>query len=215
MSKSLGNFVSPDDLVEKYGLDQVRYFLMRELPFGNDGNLSHRAIVNRINGDLTNDLGNLVQRVLSMIQQYCGGRIPRPGELEADDGKLLEAYDALLVAQRGFMERQEIHLALGELWRVIGKANRYVDAMAPWELRKTDEERTATVLFVLAESIRHVAVLCQPFMPDAAGRILDQLAVEEGRRGFAFLGTAGALDPGTTLPKPVGVFPRYVEKEVA
>ena len=186
MSKSLGNFVSPDDLVEKYGLDQVRYFLMRELPFGNDGNLSHRAIVNRINSDLTNDLGNLVQRVLSMIQQYCSGRIPRPGELEADDGKLLKAYDALLVAQRGFMERQEIHLALGELWRVIGKANRYVDAMAPWELRKTDEERTATVLFVLAESIRHVAVLCQPFMPDAAGRILDQLAVGGGAPWLCF-----------------------------
>ena len=215
MSKSLGNFIPPHDMIEKYGLDQTRYFMMRELPFGNDGDLSHRAIVNRINSDLTNDLGNLVQRVLSMIQQYCGGRIPRPGALEGADGKLLEACDTLLIALRGLMARQEIHVALGELWRVIGEANRYVDAMAPWQLRKTDSGRAATVLYVLAEVIRHVAVLCQPFTPDAAGRILDQLAVEEGHRGFASLGKTGALEPGTSLPKPVGVFPRYVENEVA
>ena len=212
MSKSLGNFISPDDLVAHYGVDPVRYFLLRELPFGNDGDFSHRAMVNRLNGDLANDLGNLVQRVLSMINRNCDTALPAPGDFTAADGDLLTGARALHQSLQRTMERQEIHTALIELWRIVGEANRYVDAQAPWELRKSDVARMGTVLYVVAETLRHVAILLQPFTPDAAGRILDQLAVSEDKRRFADLGEAGALTPGTELPKPEGVFPRYVEK---
>ena len=212
MSKSLGNFIAPRDLVAHYGVDPVRYFLMRELPFGNDGDFSHRAMVNRLNGDLANDLGNLVQRVLSMINRNCDAALPAPGDFTTADDDLLTGAHALHPSLQPAMGRQEIHTALIELWRIVGEANRYVDAQAPWELRKSDAARMGTVLYVVAETLRHVAILLQPFTPGAAARILDQLAVNEDKRGFADLGGAGALTPGTKLPKPEGVFPRYVEK---
>ena len=213
ISKSLGNVVEPLGLVERYGLDQVRYFMLREVPFGNDGDFSSSAMVGRINGDLANDFGNLVQRVLSMIARNCGGRVPTPGELTGDDKALLDAADGLLDTMREHLLVQEFHAALAAEWRVIGQANRYVDAQAPWALRKSDPARMDTVLYVLAETIRHLAILAQPVTPNAAGRILDQLAVGAETRGFACLGPAGALAPGTPLPKPEGVFPRFVEAE--
>jgi methionyl-tRNA synthetase len=212
MSKSLGNFISPHDLVAHYGVDPVRYFLMRELPFGNDGDFSHRAMVNRLNGDLANDLGNLVQRVLSMINRNCHAALPAPEDFIAADGDLLAGARALHPSLQRAIARQEIHTALIELWRIVGEANRYVDAQAPWELRMSDPARMGTVLYVVAETVRHLAILLQPFTPDAAGRILDQLAVVDDKRRFADLGMAGALTPGTKMPKPEGVFPRYVEK---
>ncbi|MSP52182.1 MAG: methionine--tRNA ligase [Alphaproteobacteria bacterium] len=211
MSKSLGNFIAPSALVGKYGLDAVRYFLMRELPFGADGDYSHRAMVGRLNGDLANDLGNLVQRVLSFVAKNCGAKVPSPGTLTTDDDRLLDASETLLDRARALIDRQELHLVLEEIWRVIGDANRYVDAQAPWALRKSDPLRMATVLYVLAETIRRIAILVQPFMPTAAGRILDQLAVPGDRRTFTALVDAPALVPGVALPKPEGVFPRYVE----
>ena len=206
MSKSLGNFIPPHEIVEKYGVDAVRYFMMRELPFGNDGDFSHRAMVHRLNGDLANDLGNLVQRVLSMINRNCGGRIPAPAQLGEEDRALMSAGAALLGETRELMRRQEISVALATIWRVVGEANRYVAAMAPWELSRSDRERMATVLFTAAETIRRIAVLLQPFVPDAAGRILDQLAVAGDQRRFAATQGAPRLAPGTTLPKPVGGF---------
>ncbi len=211
MSKSLGNFIPPQEIVERYGVDPVRYFMMRELRFGSDGDFSHRAMVHRLNSDLANDLGNLVQRVLSMINRNCDAQIPTPAEFTDDDDGLLTTSEALLPETRALMQRQEISVALEAIWRVIGDANRYVDAMAPWELRKGDPERMATVLFTLAETIRRIAVLLQPFIPDAAGRILDQLAVSDDRRSFVATQGAPRLKAGTALPKPVGVFPRYVE----
>ena len=212
MSKSLGNFIAPHEIVEKYGVDPVRYFMMRELPFGKDGDFSHRAVVHRLNSDLANDLGNLVQRVLSMINRHCDARIPAPGELGDADRALLKASEALLPETRQLMRRQEISVALEAVWRVIGEANRYVDAMAPWRLREHDRTRMASVLFTLAEAIRRIAVMLQPFVPDAAGRILDQLAVAPDQRRFATVEGAPRLQAGTALPKPVGVFPRYVEE---
>ena len=212
MSKSLGNFIAPHEIVEKYGVDAVRYFLMRELPFGKDGDFSHRAVVHRLNSDLANDLGNLVQRVLSMINRHCDARVPAPGELGDADAALLRAGEALLAETRLLMRRQEISVALEAVWRVIGEANRYVDAMAPWRLRERDRTRMASVLFTLAETIRRIAVLLQPFVPAAAGRILDQLAVASDQRSFATVQGAPQLQAGTALPKPVGVFPRYVEE---
>ncbi|MFQ5784958.1 MAG: methionine--tRNA ligase [Alphaproteobacteria bacterium] len=212
ISKSLGNVIDPLALIDHYGLDQVRYFLLREVPFGNDGDFSHRAMVARMNGDLANDFGNLAQRVLSMINRDCGARIPEPGPLvDADESLLDEAY-GLLDDLRRHIAVQAFHGALTRFWEVIGAANRYVDEQAPWSLRKSDPARMATVLYVLAETIRHLATLAQPFTPIGAAKILDQLAVAEEARQFARLGPGGALVPGTLLPKPEGVFPRYVEE---
>jgi len=212
ISKSLGNVIDPLHLVEAYGLDQTRYFLMREVPFGNDGDFSHAAMVHRINGDLANDFGNLVQRVLSMINKNCDAAVPAPGEFTAADTQLLGAAGGLLATVRADLEVQAIHKGLNAIWDVIAQANRYVDEMAPWALRKSDPERMATVLYALAETIRHLAVLTQPFMPDSSNRILDQLAVAADKRTFAALADAGqALSAGTPLPKPEGVFPRFTD----
>ena len=212
MSKSVGNVMSPEALIDDFGLDQVRYFLMREVPYGNDGSFSREAMIHRINGDLANDLGNLAQRVLSMINKNCGAAVPTPGPLEEADRTLLGAAHGVLDQIRDAMETQAIHRGLEALWRVIADANRYVDAMAPWALRKSDPERMNTVLYVLAETIRHAGILVQPTMPEAGAKILDQLVIPADARAFDSLGPDAALTPGTALPKPEGVFPRFVEE---
>jgi methionyl-tRNA synthetase len=213
ISKSLGNIIDPLSLVERYGLDAVRYFLLREIPFGSDGDFSHRAMVNRMNGDLANDFGNLAQRVFSMINKNCGAVLPTPGAFSAADEAMLAAARALYSRLVDEIGRQAFHVALEALWQVIGAANRYVDEQAPWALRKTDPARMGTVLYVVAEVVRHLAVLAQPFMPGSCGRLLDQLAVPADRRDFAAL--ASALPGGVALPKPEGVFPRFVEAPAA
>jgi methionyl-tRNA synthetase len=210
MSKSLGNFIPPRKLVDQYGVEAIRYFMLRELPFGSDGDFSHRAVVGRLNGDLANDFGNLAQRVLALIQRNCEARVPSPGPFTAADEALLGAAQALLPKLRVDFSEQTFHRALEAIWNVVGDANRYVDEQAPWALRKTDPKRMETVLSVLAEVIRHLAILVQPVMPSAGSRLLDQLAVPAGQRDFAAL-AAARLRPGTSLPKPEGVFPRYVE----
>ena len=215
MSKSLNNALDPYELIETYGLDQLRYFLLREVPFGNDGDFSRTAMVNRINSDLANDYGNLCQRVLSMIAKNCGGKVPRPqlGSGTDDDQALDNAAEALLGKVREEMDQQALHKALEAIFDVVAAANRYVDAQAPWALRKTDPERMGAVLYHLAETIRRLALLTQAFMPEASEQILDQLAVPAGSRTLDFYGGAtNALEPDTTLPKPVGVFPRYVDE---
>jgi methionyl-tRNA synthetase len=210
ISKSTGNVIDPLALIETYGLDPVRYFLMREIPFGNDGDLSHRAMVNRMNGDLANDFGNLAQRILSMINKNCGAAVPKHGPFSSADQTLLAAAEGLYDRLAGEIGRQAFHTALESLWQVVAMANRYVDEQAPWALNKTDQPRMATVLYVVAEVVRRLSILAQPFMPDSCGRLLDQLCVPAGRRGFDAL--AHPLSPGMVLPKPVGVFPRFVEK---
>jgi len=213
MSKSLGNVLRPADLVARYGLDPLRYYLLREVPFGSDGYISHDSMVARINGDLANDLGNLGQRVLSMVAKNCAGSVPTPGPLSEADRALLDQAAALLPLLRQELGQQAFHKALEGVWQVIGAANRYVDEQAPWALRKTDSARMQTVLWVLCETIRRVGLLLQPVMPDAMAKLLDQLAVPVDRRTFACL-TEG-LVAGTPLPKPEGVFPRFVEEEPA
>ena len=211
ISKSLGNVIDPLALVECYGLDPVRYFLLREVPFGNDGDFSHRAMIGRLNNDLANDLGNLAQRVLSMIAKNCGAAVPQPSDFSPADDVLLSAAKALPDRLREAYRVQAFHRGLEATWEVVAAANRYVDEQAPWALRKTDPARMATVLYALAETIRHLAILTQPVMPQSMAKMLDQLAVPQERRDIASL--AHTLSPGTPLPKPEGVFPRLVEEE--
>jgi methionyl-tRNA synthetase len=213
MSKSLGNVLSPAALVEEFGLDPLRYFLLREVPYGSDGSFSREQIIQRINSDLANDLGNLAQRVLSMTARYCDKALPQPGDFTADDTALLGQADGLIAAMRDHCEVQAFHEALEAAWVVIRAANAYVDHQAPWALNKTDPARAATVLYVLMEVIRTLGIVLQPFMPDSCAKLLDQLVVAEDARDFAHLGRDGAIAPGTALPKPEGVFPRFVEKE--
>jgi len=214
MSKSLGNVIPPKQLVDTYGIDPVRYFLLRELPFGSDGDFSHRAVVGRLNGDLANDFGNLAQRVLVMINRDCGAAVPDPGSLGEADQALLNSTRKLLENVRNHMNEQAFHLALETIWRVVGEANRYVDEQAPWALRRNDPTQMRTVLYTLAETLRHLGILVQPFVPGSAAKLLDQLAVPVGSRDFAALAES-RLTPGTRLPKPEGVFPRFVEAPAA
>ncbi|QIG51331.1 methionine--tRNA ligase [Nordella sp. HKS 07] len=212
MSKSVGNVISPAELVGRYGVDQVRYFFLREVPFGQDGNYSHEAIIARINADLSNDLGNLAQRSLSMIGKNCAGKVPVMGPLSAEDQAILAATDALLAECRTQHDVQAINKALDAIWKVVADANRYFASQEPWALKKTDPERMGTVLYVTAEIIRQVGILVQPYMPASAARLLDLLAVPADRRDFSALGSQGRLASGTALPAPQGVFPRYVEE---
>jgi methionyl-tRNA synthetase len=209
MSKSLGNVIDPTELVDQYGLDQTRYFLLREVPFGNDGDFSRGAMINRMNRDLANDYGNLVQRVLALIQRNCEGRLPAPDALADADRELLAASAGLLEQVRAAMAVQALSRALEAIVEVVAQANRYVDAQAPWALRKTDPVRMATVLHTLAETIRRLALLTQACMPEASARILDQLAIGAPARSLASYHDGAALRAGTVLPKPAGVFPRF------
>jgi methionyl-tRNA synthetase len=209
ISKSLGNVIDPVELVATYGLDPVRYFLLREVPFGNDGDLQRRALIGRLNGDLANAYGNLCQRVLSIVAKSAGAKVPAKGAIVEADTALLDRAKGLLATVRAELDEQAFHRALIAIWEVIADANRYVDAQAPWALAKTDPMRRDTVLWVLAETIRRVTLLVQPFMPDSAGKILDQLAVAAGDRAFATFDKE--LVSGTALPAPQGVFPRFVE----
>jgi methionyl-tRNA synthetase len=212
ISKSLGNVIEPADIVERYGLDQVRYFLLREVPFGNDGDFSHRAMVGRINSELANDFGNLAQRVLSMINKNCAAKMPQAAELSEADSALLDAAHGLAGRVRSeIAENHAFHEALNEIWVFVRMANGYVAGQEPWALKKTDPERMATVLNVAAEAIRHLAILAQPFMPESCAKMLDQLGVPDDARDFSCLGPDGALKPATKLPPPEPVFPRLVD----
>jgi methionyl-tRNA synthetase len=211
MSKSVGNVIDPFALADAYGVDPLRYFLLREVPFGQDGNYSHEAIVVRINADLANDLGNLAQRSLSMVGRGLGGVLPTPGALQARDQTLLAAADALIGKAREAMATQQLHQVLNAIWAVVAEANRYFAGEAPWALAKTDPERQGTVLYVTAEVLRQVSILILPFMPTSAGKLLDLLAIPQGERRFADLGGGRRIAAGTKLPAPTAVFPRYVE----
>ena len=213
MSKSVGNVVDPFDLVAAYGVDQVRYFFLREVVFGQDGTYSQEAIVNRINADLANDLGNLAQRSLSMIAKNCEGKIPEPGAFTAADKTILGAADALYGKAREAMDRQGIKHYLDAVWAVVADANRYFAGEEPWAKRKTDPARMNTILYVTAEVVRQVAILAAPVVPTAAGKLLDGLGQGTDARTFRSLGEAGRLRAGTAIPPPAGVFPRYVEPE--
>jgi methionyl-tRNA synthetase len=215
MSKSVGNVVDPFNLADQYGVDQMRYFFLREVPFGQDGSYNHEAIVARINADLANDLGNLAQRSLSMIAKQYQGVLPEPGDFSDSDKAMLAQADGMLALARTAMATQQIHQALNAVWAVVAEANRYFAGEAPWALAKTDPKRQATVLYVTAEVVRLIAILAQPAMPAASAKLLDILGIpdETSSRDFAALGTR--IKPGTVLPAPSPVFPRHIEPTAA
>jgi len=214
MSKSVGNVVDPFTMADTYGVDPLRFFFLREIPFGQDGNYSHEAIVNRINADLANDLGNLAQRSLSMIGKAFGGVLPAPGAFTAEDEALLLAgADDMINIARHNMKTQQLHMVLHFIWNVIAHANIYFQNQAPWALAKTDPQRQATVLYVTADVLRQVGILIQPFMPGSAAKLLDLLAIPTDQRSFAALTPKTRIKAGSKLPPPVPVFPRYVEPE--
>jgi methionyl-tRNA synthetase len=203
--------VDPFALIDAFGVDQIRYFFLREVPFGQDGNYSLEAIVNRINADLANDLGNLAQRSLTMIARQLGGVLPKPGAFSEADKALLAMADGMIARAREAMKTQQLHQVLNAVWAVVAEANRYFAGEAPWALAKSDPARQGTVLYVTAEAIRQVAILAQPFMPTAAAKLLDLLAVPLAERQFAMLGGARRIAAGAALPAPSAVFPRYVD----
>src|SRR6201997_1359790 len=211
MSKSVGNVVDPITLVDTFGVDQVRYFLLREVPFGQDGSYSEEAIITRINTDLANELGNLAQRSLSMVAKNLDGVVPEPGEFPTADTELLNTADGLLERVRASFDGQAMHLALEAIWLMLGEANKYFSAQQPWVLRKSesdaDQARFRTVLYTTCEAVRIAALLVQPVMPESAAKLLDLLGQAEDQRKFTAIGAR--LLPGTALPPPTGVFPRY------
>ncbi|WP_040812670.1 methionine--tRNA ligase [Nocardia concava] len=210
MSKSVGNVVDPMDLVETFGLDAVRFFLLREISYGQDGSYSEEAIIGRINSDLANEYGNLAQRCLKMVGRDFGGVVPTPGEFTEDDKALLERAGNLLANVRAEFDQQQIHLGLEQLWLTLGETNRYFSAQAPWTLAKSgtpeDVAREGTILYVTMEVLRIVSILVQPVIPASAAKILDLLGATD--RTFADIATP--LVPGAALPEPEVVFPKYV-----
>jgi len=213
MSKSVGNVLSPDDLIKNYGLDPTRYFLMREVSHGNDGNFAHEQAVQRLNADLANGLGNLAQRTLSMIYKNCDEQIPECGEKTDEDKALLDkAYSKLINDEiRAFADHLAFHKILSTVWEVISDCDSYIDRQAPWKLKKEDPERMKTVLYVIAEIIRCIAISVQHTVPESAGKLLDQLCVPLQERDFYHLSAKYALQSGTSIEKPEGIFPRLEE----
>jgi methionyl-tRNA synthetase len=210
ISKSVGNVIDPFQLIQTYGRDPVRYFFLREVPFGNDGDFSDTALIGRLNSDLANNYGNLVQRVLSFIAKSCNGLLPSPENLTPTDQSLLSQPKGILPSIRTDMEKQALHKVIEQIWQIIGEANRYVDAQKPWELKTSDPVRMGTILYTLAETIRQIAILTQPIIPEASARILDQLAIPQDQRTFKHLDKT--LEAGIALPAPEAVFPRWVSE---
>jgi methionyl-tRNA synthetase len=215
MSKSVGNVVDPFNLADQYGVDQTRYFFLREVPFGQDGSYNHEAIVARINADLANDLGNLAQRSLSMLSKQYQGVLPEPGEFSDNDKAILAQADGMIELARSAMATQQIHQALNAVWAVVAEANRYFAGEAPWALAKTDPKRQATVLYVTAEVVRQIAILTQPAMPQASHKLLDILGIPDEASSRNFAALSSRIKPGSVLPPPAPVFPRYIEPTAA
>ncbi|SFV32647.1 methionyl-tRNA synthetase [Devosia crocina] len=208
MSKSLGNVIDPFHLIETFGTDAVRYFFLREVSFGNDGDYSNEKLVNRVNADLANNLGNLAQRSLSMINKNCDAKVPAVGHATAADEALeKEVGEAIQAAQKA-MDEQLVHEATGALIAALSSANNYFAAQEPWALKKTDPERMASVLYRTADTVRRIAIPMLAFVPASAARLLDQLAVPEEDRLLPLALVKDRLVTGTELPVPHGVFAR-------
>jgi methionyl-tRNA synthetase len=212
MSKSLQNVVEPNRLIDTYGADAVRYFLMREVPFGIDGDFSHSAMVHRINSDLANDLGNLFSRALSMVVKYFDGATPAPSLLQDVDRGLQEVSEKVLPQLSKQMDDLTFNKALASIWEMVNAGNKYIDETAPWALAKAEKDRPrlGTVLYQTLESIRLIALLLAAFMPSTAEKMWLQLGIEENlwEQNLKESGKWGGLKPGRKVAKPTPLFPR-------
>jgi len=206
MSKSVGNVTDPIELVERFGVDALRYFLLREVSFGQDGSYSEEAIVTRCNADLANNLGNLAQRCLSIVAKNCDGQIPPAGARTETDEALLASVSAAEAGLHDAMKDLAIHNALEAVWSAARDANQYFADAAPWSVRKTDPARADAILHLTIEAIRRITIMARWAIPDGADRLLDLLGQEAGARDFDALGMS--VVAGTVLPAPSGVFPR-------
>jgi methionyl-tRNA synthetase len=213
MSKSAGTGLDPIGMAQTYGVDQMRYYLLREVSFGQDGSYSHEAIVTRSNADLANGLGNLAQRCLSMIAKNCGGIVPGDGMAGSEGTALFAAIDAAELAMRQAMAALSLHSALAAIWEAVSASNVYFAEQAPWTVRKTDPAAADRILYVAAEAVRRIAILTRWAIPRSSDALLDLLGQVPEARDFAAL--AQPLAPGTPLPAPQGVFPRWVEPAAA
>ena len=218
MSKSKGNVVYSQPIVARYGADALRYYLMREMPFGSDGNYTNEAFLTRMNADLANDMGNLVSRTVAMIEKYFGGLVPTPGSYEEVDRALIDRAEKLPEAVEREMNNLQFSLALQEIWKLIGECNRYIDVTQPWVLGRDEsgKARLSTVLYVLAECIRFVGVLIGPVMPSTPAKIFCQLGLsDEALMTWTSLDRFGLLPPKTKVSKGEALFPRVeIAKEL-
>ena len=211
ISKSAGNGIDPSGLVEEFGLDPVRFFLLREVTFGKDGDFSRRALISRMNVELANDLGNLAQRSLSLIARQLDGILPPVRTRTDDDLSLLQTAGQLPDRLRELLSVQSFGDALEEVWRTIRAANAYIDRQAPWALSRSDPERMADVLRVLVDVLRVIGTVLQPFMPSSMARLLDQMAISPSARILTSL--REPVPGGASLPAPRPIFPRFVPGE--